>query len=104
VLNKEKAVAKDEASITDNGMLKYTFPANPLVQTREVAQKIADTLLAYFKNPRRDVEVEWRGNPALLLGDKIAVVDKDETNEYYVTKQELEFNGALRAHMNGRRA
>ena len=52
MLNKEKAIAKDDASITDNGMLKYTFPANPLVQTREVAQKIADTLLAYFKDPR----------------------------------------------------
>lgn len=104
VLNKEKATAQDEESILDNGMLKYTFPANPLVQTREVAQKIADTLLVYYKNPRRDVEVEWRGNPALLLGDRIAVIDKDETNEYYVTRQELEFDGALRARMSGRRA
>jgi len=104
VLNKEKAIAKDNASITDNGMLKYTFPANSLVQTREVAQKIADTLLAYYKDPRRDVEVEWRGNPALLLGDRIAVIDKNETNEYYVTRQELEFDGALRARLSGRRA
>lgn len=104
VLNKEKAIAKDDASILDNGMLKYTFPANSLIQTREVAQKIADTLLAYFKNPRRDVEVEWRGNPALLLGDRVAVVDKDEENEYFVTRQEIEFDGALRAKMAGRRA
>ncbi len=104
VLNKEKAIAKDNASITDNGMLKYTFPANSLVQTREVAQKIADTLLAYYKDPKRDVEVEWRGNPALLLGDRIAVIDKNETNEYYVTRQELEFDGALRARLSGRRA
>jgi len=104
VLNKEKAIAKDNASITDNGMLKYTFPANSLVQTREVAQKIANILLAYYKDPRRDVEVEWRGNPALLLGDRIAVIDKNETNEYYVTKQELEFDGALRARLSGRRA
>lgn len=104
VLNKEKAIAKDEESILDNGMLKYTFPANPLVQTREVAQTIADTLLAYFKNPRRDVEIEWRGNPALLLGDRTSVVDKDETNEYFVTRQELEFDGALRARMSGRKA
>ena len=104
VLNKEKAIAKDNASISDNGMLNYTFPANSLVQTREVAQKIANTLLAYYKDPRRDVEVEWRGNPALLLGDRIAVIDKNETNEYYVTKQELEFDGALRARLSGRRA
>ena len=48
--------------------------------------------------------VEWRGNPALLLGDKIAVVDKDEENEYFVTRQELEYTGALRARLSGRRA
>ena len=48
--------------------------------------------------------VEWRGNPALLLGDKIAVMDKDEENEYFVTRQELEYTGALRAKMTGRKA
>ncbi|MGB3926516.1 MAG: hypothetical protein WBL14_09155, partial [Caldicoprobacterales bacterium] len=73
------------------------------------AQKIADTLLAYFKNPRRDVEVEWRGNPALLLGDVIVVPDyqnekEDTRGYYYITKQELEYTGALRARMSGRRA
>ena len=38
------------------------------------------------------------------MGDKIAVVDKDEENEYFVTRQELEYTGALRARMSGRRA
>jgi len=105
VLNKEKVIAKDDASIADNGILKYTFPANPLIQTREIAQRIADTLLAYFKNPRRDVEVEWRGNPALLLNDLIVVPDyKDSRGYYYVTKNELEFDGTLRARLSGRRA
>ena len=109
VLNKEKAIAQDEESITDNGKLRYVFPANPLVQTREVAQKIADTLLAYFKNPRRDVSIEWRGDPALLLGDVIIVPDyqnekEDTRGYYYITKQELEFDGALRATLEGRRA
>jgi len=109
VLNKEKAIAKDEESITDNGKLRYVFPANPLVQTREVAQKIADTLLAYFKNPRRDVSIEWRGNPALLLGDVIVVPDyqnekEDTRGYYYIRKQELEYDGGLRATLEGRRA
>lgn len=109
VLNKEKVIAKDDASIADNGILKYTFPANPLIQTREIAQRIADTLLAYFKDPRRDVSIEWRGNPALLLGDVIVVPDyRDEKEDirgyYYITKQELEYDGALRATLEGRRA
>ena len=57
-----------------------------------------------FTRIEQDGAVEWRGNPALLLGDKIAVVDKDEENEYFVTRQELEYTGALRARMSGRKA
>ncbi len=100
VLNKERAVAKDDASITDNGVIKYTFPANPLVQTREVAQAIADALLASVKDSRRDIEVEWRGNPALLLGDRVTVKGKD----YHVIRQEIDWQGYLQARLTGRRA
>jgi hypothetical protein len=105
ILNKEKAIAQDENSIIDNGRLKYSFPANPLIQTLEMAQAIADKLLASFKDPRRDLELDWRGNPALLLNDLIVVPDyKDSRGYYYVTKNELEFDGTLRARLSGRRA
>lgn len=104
ILNKEKAIAKDDASITDNGLIRYTFPNNPLVQTLSMAQTIADKLLQSFKDPRRDVEIEWRGNPALLLGDRVKVTDRNEQNDYYVVRQELEYTGALRAKLSGRRA
>lgn len=105
ILNKEKAIAQDTVSIADNGLIKYTFPTNPLVQTLDMAQKIADKLLASFKDPRRDLELEWRGNPALLLNDLIVVPDfKDSRGYYYVAKNELEFDGTLRAKLSGRRA
>jgi len=105
ILNKEKAIAQDENSIIDNGRLKYSFPANPLIQTLEMAQAVADKLLASFKDPRRDLELDWRGNPALLLNDLIVVPDyKDSRGYYYVTKNELEFDGTLRARLSGRRA
>ncbi len=109
VLNKEKAIAQDEQSITDNGKLRYEFPKNPLVQTLDVAQRIADKLLQYYKDPRRDVSIEWRGNPALELGDIITVSDYQRNNVdsrgyYYITKQELEYDGSLRATLEGRRA
>lgn len=104
VLNKERAVASDAVSITDNGTLRYAFAANPLVQTLSMAQTIADTLLASFKDPRRDAEVAWRGNPALLLGDRVSVTDRNEQNDYYVIRQQLEFDGGLTATMSGRRA
>lgn len=103
VLNKEKAIAKDYESITDNGKLRYVFPENPLIQTKDTAQTIADKLLQYYKNPRRDIEIDWRGNPALLLGNRVSVPDKNEINTYSVVKQEIEFDGSLRAKLSGRK-
>jgi hypothetical protein len=100
VQNKERSIARDEASITENGVLRYEFPANPLVQTLAQAQAIADTLLASVKDPRRDIEVEWRGNPALELGDRVTVKGQD----YHVIRQEIVWEGALSARLNGRRA
>lgn len=104
VVNKEKVIEKDDASIAENGLLTYKFPANPLVQTISAAQSIVNKLLNMFKDSRRDVEMDWRGNPALLLGDIVMVPDyKDERGYFYVTKNELEFSGALRARLSGRR-
>ena len=92
-------MARDEASILENGLLTYEFPANPLVQTLDQAQAIADALLASVKDPRRDIEMEWRGNPALLLGDRVTVKGKD----YHVIRQEIEWTGALSARLTGRK-
>ena len=100
VQNKERAIARDEASILENGVLRFEFPANPLVQTLAQAQAIADALLASVKEPRRDIEVEWRGNPALLLGDRVTVKGKD----YHVIRQEINWQGYLSARLTGRRA
>jgi len=100
VQNKERAVARDEASILENGLLTYEFPANPLVQTLAQAQAIADALLASVKDPRRDIEVDWRGNPALELGDRVTIKGKD----YHVIRQEISWQGYLSARLTGRRA
>jgi len=100
VQNKERAIARDEASILENGVLTYEFPANPLVQTLSQAQTIADALLASVKEPRRDIEVEWRGNPALELGDRVTVKGKD----YHIIRQEINWQGYLSERLTGRRA
>jgi hypothetical protein len=100
VQGKERVIARDDANITENGVLRFEFPANPLVQTLDQAQAIADTLLASVKEPRRDAEVEWRGNPALELGDRVTVKGQD----YHVIRQELDWQGYLQARLTGRRA
>ena len=98
-----KVIAKDDESITENGLLPFEFPANPLVQTVEMAEEIAGRLLEIFKDPRRNLELDWRGNPAVLLGDVVSVVDSREKNDYRVVRQEIEYTGALRARLTGRR-
>ena len=100
VQGKERVIVRDEASITENGVLTFEFPANPLVQTLAQAQAIADTLLASVKEPRRDIEVDWRGNPALLLGDRVTVKGKD----YHVIRQEISWAGYMQAKLTGRKA
>ena len=100
VQNKERATARDETSITENGVLRFEFPANPLVQKLDQAQAIADALLASVKDPRRDIEVDWRGNPALLLGDRVTVKGKD----YHVIRQEISWAGYMQAKLTGRKA
>jgi hypothetical protein len=99
IQNKERAVARDETSITENGVLRYEFPANPLVQKLDQAQAIADALLASVKDPRRDLEIDWRGNPALELGDRVTVKGQD----YDVIRQEIYWAGALSARLTGRK-
>lgn len=98
-----KVVVKSDESIAENGLLRYEFPANPLVQTVEIAQEIADRLLEGYKDPRRNLEMDWRGNPAILLGNVVSVVDNRERNDYKVVRQDIEFTGALRAQLSGRR-
>jgi len=96
----ERAVARDTASISEIGVLRYQFADNHLVQTRDVAQTIVDTILASAADSRRDSELEWRGNPALELGDRVTVKSQD----YHAIRQELHWSGALSARMTGRRA
>lgn len=99
ILNKERAVARDEDSIVDLGVLRYEL-TNPLVQTRQVAQQLADLILASVSHPRRDIEIDWRGNPALELGDRVA----SKGGEFVAIRNQLNWAGAFSAVMTGRRA
>lgn len=99
VQNKERYIAQDNSSILEYGEIEFRFPDNPLVQTLSQAECIATGLLASVKNLRRDIDITWRGNPALLLGDKINI----KGTQYYVTRQELEWRGYLDAKINGRK-
>ena len=104
IKNKQRSVAQDSASIAENGKLTYTFPGNPFVQTLAQAQAISASILASYKDPRRDVTLDWRGDPTIELGDKITVIDTYGNNDYIVVSNRIEYDGTLREETKGRKA
>ena len=94
----ESVTVEDQESIRNNGLVTFVFPENHLVQTRAIAQDIANVLLAGYKNPQRDIVLDWRGNPALLLGDVVRVGNRN----YLVYRQDIEYHGYLKATLDGR--
>lgn len=108
VQGKERAIAYDEASIIEHGKIVYEFSKNHLVQTKAMAQKIADKLLASFKDSKRDLSLDWRGNPALILGDIVNIPEYqrghiDQRGNFYITRQILDYDGSLTAILEGRK-
>lgn len=108
VQGKETVSSEDSDSIDDNRLMKYEYPKNHLIQNAEIAQLIADTLLSSYKQYRKDVNLQWRGNPALELGDTITVTvykrgDTEVTQDFKVYKNQIEFDGTLKQTTDGRK-
>lgn len=98
-------VREDARSIRDNGESTVTIE-NPFIQTRSQAVEIAEELLETLKNPRRDIRMDTRGNIALRLGDVVKAPEfKDKKyGLYYITRQEITWDGGLRANIDAVRA
>jgi hypothetical protein len=103
VVNRQRATRSDSISIQENGELTLRFGSNPLIQTLAQAQDMAEVLLATYKDSRRDVELDWRGDPRIKLGDKITVTDQYESSEYMITYNNLEYDGTLKEKTKGRK-
>ena len=101
--DKEIAVATDQQSITQNGTLLYKFSANHLVQTPVIAQRLATMILAAYKDPAHDLTLQWRGNPALEVGDVVSVTEHGTTDRFKVVRQEIDIETGLQATLNGRK-
>lgn len=68
---------------------------NSLINTKEDAKNVAEWLLRE-NNKIAIFKVDWRGNPALELGDKASIENGYGTNNIgYLTKQEIEYQGYL---------
>jgi hypothetical protein len=100
--------AEDTPSIAENGVLEYKFPDNHLVQNGDNAQAIADNLVTSFATPHKDTSVNWRGDPALELGDEITVPTYQRgattlTADFYIFKNKIDFDGTLKSTTEGRK-
>jgi len=103
----------DADSILENGKCKYEFPVNHLLQTRIIGSQIAAKLLACYKTWRKDMNINWRGDPALELGDVVEVPQYqyphqspysiDSRGDFYIFKNKLDFDGTLKAVTDGRK-
>lgn len=104
VKGQQTVVATDVDSIAENGEQTFTFPANPFLQVKSLASEIADSLLAYFSDPERDLAANFEpgGDPSLELGDRIAVTDLYQTKEYSVIEQTIDYRGGLSIQIRGR--
>lgn len=96
------AVAQDATSIRDNGRLTKTI-GNDFIQTIDRAQAISDSILATYKNPRHDIDMNTRGHVTVQLGDKITApaFEAGTTADYYVVRQDIKWDGALSAKIKG---
>lgn len=91
-------VAEDTDSISANGKQTLASPiTSEFWQTEAQAQAVADSLLASYKDPRRDVVMRARGNIALLLGDRVVAPDfRDEVSaEYGLMRQDINYDGGM---------
>lgn len=85
------------ASTTQIGTTQYVRD-NPFWELREDVNILVDNALAAVGNMTiNQFNCEWRGNPALEIGDKIALVTKDnQTIVSYLLNDTLTYDGSLK--------
>lgn len=84
------------ASTTETGSTQYVRD-NPFWDLREDVATLVDSALAAVGGLTiNQFECEWRGNPLLEIGDKIALVTKDNnTVTSYVLDDVIEYDGSF---------
>lgn len=101
--NISSIVVSDPESIREQGEIQYEIMDNYLIQTKDMAQTIAGKILSVFKEGRRNMQIEWRGDPTLQLGDVVQIpLYKDmERDNFNITSQEFIYDGGLSVITHG---
>lgn len=104
VQGQKTSVRSDAQSIEDNGLVRFDYPQNQFLQKKALSDKIAETLLASFKDAQRDLELSFNvgGNPSIELGDTITVTDAYGNKDYKIVSTEINYDGGLGLVHRGR--
>lgn len=75
---------------------------NSLINTESDAQNVAEWILAESIKIA-NFDIDWRGNPAIELADKVSIESGYNTNSMVnITKIELEYEGSLKGNIEGK--
>jgi len=99
----KKVIIRNEESIVENGLKTFNVSGNELIQTFDLSINILNRLMEIYSNSKRNLELDWRGNPAFLLNELVKITDDTNGSSYRITSQQLTYNGVLRATMKGRK-
>lgn len=99
------ATAENDESIRANGRIELTSGfESDLIQTKARAQAIADSLIASYSDPRRDIDMETRGLILLEVGHRVTAPDYEGVyNDFGIVRQETHWDGGLTTRILGRR-
>ncbi|MGN0138489.1 MAG: hypothetical protein ACI381_07785 [Candidatus Methanomethylophilaceae archaeon] len=77
---------------------------NPLIPSASVASAVASRISAHLHE--EETETEWRGDPAMDLGDYVTVPGKwtqTSPRTYRIRRREISFDGVMRQKIRGTR-
>ena len=99
-LNGEERITSDDTeSILQNGIIEYTVD-NPLIQTTDQAQQVADNIAASFGIQKREVKAIVQVDPSIELGDTVGF----GTDYYYINSNDMKFTaGSFTHEMEGKK-
>lgn len=104
VLGQQVVTFEDQVSINANGLYTLEYPETQFLQTRSLAEIIADVLVRTFADPQRDLTIEFEpgGDPSLELGDPITVTDRYGSLSYNIVNTEIAYASGLSVRHQGR--
>ena len=89
IVGSQVVTETDGDSIRRYGIKILSINENNLIQSTEISEAIAEDIINITKNPNRNIEILWRGDPTDELGDIVKVID----NNAVIVSQEFELSG-----------